>query len=183
MGDPALLDRLRRGDEGAFDSIFRTWYPPLVRMAEAMLRRRAIAEEIVQDVMLEMWRRRERLAPDSSLRAYLFQATRNRALNHLRHLRVEERDAASMAAPSSMGPPADAALVEEEIAMAIRNAMNSLPQRCREVFRLSRMHGLTYSEIAQTLGVTVKAVEAQMGRALRTMREALAPWLPSGDTL
>jgi RNA polymerase sigma-70 factor (ECF subfamily) len=179
MDDLELLERLRRGDEQAFDSIFRTWYAPLVRMAESMLRRRAVAEEIVQDVMLEMWKRRERLAPDSSIRAYLFQSTRNRALNHVRHIRVEERDEAHVAPPSPAGPPADALVVEEEIGDALRRAVDGLPPRCREVFELSRTHGLSNSEIAQTLGVSVKAVEAQMGRALRTLREELAPWLPA----
>ena len=68
----------------------------------------------------------------------------------------------------------------EELQAAIARAMDGLPPRCREVFELSRLHGLKYAEIAQVLGVTVKAVEAQMARALRTMREELAPWLPGG---
>src|SRR6476619_8360501 len=86
-----LLERLRKGDEAAFDSIFRAWYPSLVRSAESIVRSRAVAEEVVQDVMLELWRRRESLASDSSPQAYLFQSTRNRALNHVRHERVEKR--------------------------------------------------------------------------------------------
>ena len=58
-----------------------------------------------------------------------------------------------------------------------------LTPRCREVFELSRVHGLKYGEIADTLGISVKAVEAQMGKALRTLREHLAPWLPAGEQL
>jgi RNA polymerase sigma-70 factor (ECF subfamily) len=179
VDDRELLERLRHGDEQAFDSIFRAWYAPLVRMAESVLRRRAVAEEIAQDVMLEMWKRRERLAPDSSIRAYLFQATRNRALNHLRHVRVEERDEAHVEPPSPAGPATDALVVEDEISSALRRAVVGLPPRCREVFELSRTHGLSNYEIAHTLGVSVKAVEAQMGKALRTLREELAPWLPA----
>jgi RNA polymerase sigma-70 factor (ECF subfamily) len=56
--------------------------------------------------------------------------------------------------------------------------VQSLPDRCREVFELSRVHGLKYAEIARALGISVKTVEAQMGKALRTLRERLAPWLP-----
>jgi RNA polymerase sigma-70 factor (ECF subfamily) len=61
--------------------------------------------------------------------------------------------------------------------VAVRRAIDGLPDRCREVFELSRMHGLKYSEIAVTLGISIKTVEAQMGKALKVLREELAPWL------
>ena len=175
-----LLERIRRGDEDAFDAVFRTNYPLLVGMAEGMLRSRAVAEEVVQDVMLELWRRRESLPVEESLRAYLFRATRNRALNHLRHSRVERRGEPLVAGATADPPKAPAALVEEEIDAALRAAVADLPDRCREVFELSRVHGLRYAEIAGTLGISVKTVEAQMGKALRMLRERLAPWLPGG---
>jgi RNA polymerase sigma-70 factor (ECF subfamily) len=180
VNERELLERIRHGDEDAFDALFRTHYGSLVGMAEGMLRSRAIAEEVVQDVMLELWRRRQSLQIEESLRAYLFRATRNRALNHLRHGRVERMGephaVGAIAAPAT----APAALVEEEIDIALREAVAVLPDRCREVFELSRVHGLRYSEIAGTLGISVKTVEAQMGKALRTLRERLAPWLPGG---
>jgi RNA polymerase sigma-70 factor, ECF subfamily len=183
--DRELLDRLRRGDARAFEEIFRTWYGPLVRMADGIVRSQAIAEELVQDVLLELWRRRETLAPDGSAQAYLFQATRNRALNHLRHGRIVDRTAPFVVGESTPrpAPPADARVVEDELQVALREAVDALSPRCRQVFELSRTQGLKYAEIADLLGVSVKAVEAQMGKALRTLRERLAPWLPSSDTL
>jgi RNA polymerase sigma-70 factor (ECF subfamily) len=181
VDDRELLARLRAGGHEAFDAIFRAWYAPLVRLAEGMLRERALAEETVQDVMLELWRRRESLDPDGTAQAYLFQATRNRALNHLRHARVQERVAPQLAADPPAGTPSDAAAAETELSTAIARAVSTLPPRCREVFELSRVHNLKYAEIAQTLGVSVKAVEAQMGRALRTLRVQLAAWLPGDD--
>ena len=180
LTDKALLDRLRQGDSAAFDAIFRTWYGPLVGTAERMLRDRAVAEELVQDVMLELWRRRETLASDGSAQAYLFQATRNRVLNHLRHLKIEQRSEPDVRGESSSTPQADVGVVEEELDVAVQRAVQSLPDRCREVFELSRVHGLKYAEIARALGISVKTVEAQMGKALRTLRERLAPWLPDG---
>ena len=177
---PDSLHRLRQGDPEAFAALFRTWYGPLVGTAERMLRDRAVAEEIVQDVMLELWRRRESLAPDSSPQAYLFQATRNRALNHLRHLKIEQRSEPEVRAESSPSPHADSAVIEEELDVAVRRAVQSLPDRCRQVFELSRVHGLKYAEIARELGISVKTVEAQMGKALRTLRDRLGPWLPGG---
>lgn len=185
MDDRELLDRLRAGDQGAFDAIFRAWYAPLVRHAERLLGARANAEEIAQDVLLELWRRRETLDPQGTAQAYLFQAVRNRALNQLRHARVADRVAPQLAVEATPRPaaPPDAGLVADELEAAIGEAVAALPPRCREVFTLSRGRGLTYAEIAATLGVSVKAVEAQMGRALRTLRERLAPWLPGGDAL
>jgi RNA polymerase sigma-70 factor, ECF subfamily len=175
-----LLERLRAGNEDAFDAIFRAHYAPLVGLAEGMLRNRAVAEEIVQDVMLELWRRRQALEVEESIRAYLFRATRNRALNHLRHVRVETRGEPDAVGATADQPTAPATLVEEEIQVALRGAISHLPDRCREVFELSRVHGLRYAEIAAALGISVKTVEAQMGKALRLLRERLAPWLPGG---
>jgi RNA polymerase sigma-70 factor (ECF subfamily) len=181
--DRGLLDRLIAGDERAFDEVFRTWYAPLVRAADTLLRERAVAEEVVQEVMLELWRRRERLDPTGSVQAYLFQSTRNRSLNHLRHLQVQRRSAPRLVVDDARDATASSQVVAREMDVALRGALAGLTPRCREVFELSRVQGLKYSEIAETLGVSVKAVEAQMGKALRTLREHLAPWLPAGDRL
>lgn len=178
----ALLERLRAGDESAFDELFRTWYAPLVQFAERMLRDRESAEEVVQDVLFEVWKRRATLAIQGSPQSYLFQSARNRSLNRLRHLKVEAReefDTDTLPAPNL----ADAGASQTEIAAALRTAIDSLPPRCRQVFELNRVQGLKYVEVAEALGVSVKAVEAHMGRALRTLREHLAPWLPKGGRL
>lgn len=181
MDDKALFERIRQGDEAAFDQLFRGWYAQLVRVAEAIMREQGPAEEVVQDVMLELWRRRESIPVPESARAYLIQSTRNRALNHLRRRKVERSGEPHITATLRSPHQADAFAVEEELDIALRAAVAELPDRCREIFELSRMHALTYTEIAQTLGVSVKTVEAQMGKALKTLRERLAPWLPGGD--
>ena len=84
MTDTDLLARLRSGDHSAFDAIFREWYPPVVRAANRILHEPGVAEELAQDVFLELWRRRDQLPEGSSVPGYLLQAARNRALNHLR---------------------------------------------------------------------------------------------------
>jgi len=186
MDDRELLARLAGGEEeaqAAFDEIFRAWYARLVRLAESIVHERAVAEELAQDVLLELWRRRERLAVDGAPHAYLLQATRNRAFNHLRHRRVVDRGAVHLATDEAREATAADELVGAELETAVRQAIAELPPRCREVFELSRVRGLRYSEIAETLGVSVKTVEANMGRALKSLRERLAGWLPRGGEL
>lgn len=181
MTDRELLDRLRQGDRDTFDAVFRAHYPLLVGVAERIVGERAVAEEVGQDVMLELWRRRETVAVEESLRAYLVRAARNRALNHVRHERMKLRTAPFAAGETVTQADAPRRLAEEEIQAAVDEAVAALPERCREVFELSRGRGLRYAEIAETLGISVKTVEAQMGKALRVLRERLAPWLPGGD--
>lgn len=177
-----ILARLRAGEEPAFESVFRTHYARLVGLAQAILRDRAPAEDVAQDVMLELWRRRESIVVETSLRAYLLRAVRNRALNQVRHQRVAQRGAPEVAWRPG-GPPADRDLLEKEMDVALAQAVAQLPDRCREVFELSRLHGLKYAEIAQVLEISVKTVEAQMGKAIRVLRERLAPWLPEGGDM
>ena len=172
-----LFDGIRRGDETAFDTLFREWYPSLVRASESIVQSRAVAEEIVQDVLLELWRRRGVLVSSSSPQAYLFQSTRNRSLNHVRHERVVKQGEPFARRAESTESMAHAQMVEDEMQVAVTRAVAGLPDRCREVFELSRTHGLKYNEIAEVLGISVKTVEAQMGKALRILREVLAPWI------
>ncbi len=178
-----LLARLRQGDHAAFDAIFRQWYEPVVRSANRILHDPGVAEELAQDVMLELWRRREQLPDGSSIPGYLMQAARNRALNHLRHLQVQKKSQVYVEAMSEPAEQADADTQANELESAIREAIADLPPRTREVFLMSRERNLKYSEIAEQLGVTVKAVEANMSRALRQLREKLSPFLRrTGDT-
>jgi RNA polymerase sigma-70 factor (ECF subfamily) len=173
-----LWHELRAGNRGAFDAIFRAHYARLVATAQAIVGERAAAEELAQDVMLELWRRRGSLILESTPAAYLHRSARNRALNYVRHERVTRRAEPQLAAAAASPASPDHAVREAEIDAAVRAAVNSLPARCREVFELSRVQGLRYVEIAEVMGISVKTVEAQMAKALRVLRAQLAPWLP-----
>jgi RNA polymerase sigma-70 factor, ECF subfamily len=175
--DRDLQQRLRAGDEGAFDAVFRTHYPHLVRMGESIVHERSLAEELAQEVMLELWRRRESLHVEQSFRAYLLRATRNRALNYVRHQQVVAREAAAAALDPRSSPSGEDEMLSGELESAIRDAIDGLPEKSREVFQLSREQGLKYVEIANALDISVKTVEKRMGLALAQLRDRLAPWL------
>lgn len=181
--DLDTIARLVAGDESAYARLFRTWYAPLVRFVEALLRERDEAEEVAQEVMLELWRHRATLDPERPVQSWLFRAARNRALNVLRHRRVREAAAPTITALAGEAEAADDGTTTAELEAAVHEAFADLPPRCREVFDLSRTHGLRHAEIAERLGISIKAVEAHVGRALRTMRERLRPWLPPGERL
>jgi RNA polymerase sigma-70 factor, ECF subfamily len=179
--DRELFARLRAGEQAAFDAIFRAHYAALVGLAEGMLRSRAAGEDVVQEVMLELWRRRETVMIQESLRAYLVRSTRNRALNQIRHAKVQRKAEPELARDEAVVPTGASLLVAGELRKAITAAVAELPPACREVFMLSRTQGLRYAEIAETLGISVKTVESQMGKALRHMRNRLAQWLPEAE--
>lgn len=177
MTDADLLARLRSGEHDAFDALFRQWYEPVVRVAHRILRDQGVAEEITQDVFLELWRRKDSLSDGSSVPAYLMQSARNRALNHLRHLKVQQKSQIHMEALHEPSVAADTETRSTELMAAIHDAVAALPPRTREVFTLSRERNLRYVEIADLLGISVKAVEANMSRALRHLRERLARFM------
>lgn len=181
LDEGPLLARLRAGDESAFDVVFRTYYSSLVGLAESLLKSREQAEDLSQDVMLELWRRRESLVLTDSLRSYLLRAVRNRAFNELRRVKIAKRKEPMVRGEEATPAVGMGRLEDEEVESAIATAIDALPAPVRETFVLSRQEGLKYAEIATRLGVSVKTVEARMGKALKELRDRLAPWLPGGD--
>jgi RNA polymerase sigma-70 factor (ECF subfamily) len=179
VDESELLARLREGDDDAYSTIFRAHYPGLVVSATRLLGERALAEEIAQDVMLELWRRRASLTLTGPVRAYLHSAARNRALNRLRQARTAQRGEVYLRGPSE-SPATDSQAVSSELELAVAQAIAALSEPQREVFEMNRTRGLTYNEIAELLGISVKSVEARMGRTLKQLREHLAAWLPDG---
>ena len=182
-----LVAQIRAGDEEAFATVFRIWYALLVRFAERIVGDRARAEEVVQDTLLQLWRRRASLDPRGTVQAWLFHAVRNRALNVIRHDGIVARATAKLATTHSIHrnerdpSDADTAVAEAELHLAIDAVVAAFPPRCREVFILSRRHGMRQTQIAAKLGISLKAVEAHITRALRELRVALMP-LISDDT-
>jgi RNA polymerase sigma-70 factor (ECF subfamily) len=175
------VERIATGDVSAFEAMFRAYKNDLGAFVESYVRSRAVAEELIQELFLSIWEQRYSWRIATPLNTYLFRAARNRAISHLRHERVEARfrerllrdDPADAVVPL---PLADEVLAARDLEDAIEQAVRRLPARCEEIFRLNRYHHLSYAEVADVLGLSVKTVEVQMGRALAALRRTLAAW-------
>lgn len=168
-------ERIREGDREAFKVLFQTHYEALCRYAFRYVDSPEVAEDLVQDVFFDVWKRRAAWQPTHSPRAFLYGAVRNQTLNHLRRVRAFRRldEPGEPGEPLSLENP-EASVHYEELRQDTERAVLELPPRCRDVFILSREHELTYPEIAATLGISIKTVETHMGRALQHLRERLS---------
>lgn len=176
--DRTWVEKIREGDRKAFAALFHALYPSLCSLVNRRIGAPDVAEELVQDIFARIWEQRDQLDPEQSITRYLYRAARNQALKHLRHRNVVSRSQAFLKASlrQSQPTPEDQARYRE-VSDAAQDAIEQLPDRCREIFLLSRQGEMKYSEIARTLGISVKTVETQMGRALRALRSALLPYL------
>ena len=164
------MKRIRDGDDAVYETLFRTFAPGLCSFLTRYVGERALAEELVQDVFLSLWNHRSTVHITGSVQSYLFAAARNRALNHIEHERVADRFRVATLTRMTASDASVQGEAECFAALEMQEALAQLPARCRLVFDLQRNHGMTYGEVASTLAISVKTVEVQMGRALRTLR-------------
>jgi RNA polymerase sigma-70 factor, ECF subfamily len=172
--DNEIIGRIRKGDIGQFESLFRSSYVSLVRYAKTLIKDHDTAEEIVQDLFFRLWQDKEKLNIESSLNGYLFRSVHNKCLHYIEHKRVVERYAEEMSyrQPENQESPSDI-LQYGELQARISRILERLPERCGQIFYMSRFEGLKYNEIAEKLSVSVKTVESNMGRALKEFRKEL----------
>ena len=166
-----ILMRLRNSDKDALKDIFEAFYPSLCHYASHFLGDHDQSEEVVQDLFVRIWEKREHLAVSASLRSYLFRSVRNQCINLIMHEKVRQNHAKKIRDAIIEDAAEENYFLEEERSEAIASAISALPDKRREIFLLSRQEGLKYQEIATRLQISVKTVETQMGLALRFMRE------------
>ncbi|MCK9204721.1 MAG: RNA polymerase sigma-70 factor [Bacteroidales bacterium] len=137
------------------------------------------SEEIVQEVMFKIWVNRNSLQITGPIRNYLMRAVRNSCLNFLKHLDVcKDHRAWYETMDKESGPSPEEIMIVSELEQKIRNAIDDLPLERRKIFILNRYDRLSYTEIAEKLDISIKTVENQMGKALKTLRNDLSEYLP-----
>lgn len=173
-----LVQQMKEGNKPAFEKLFHEHYEMLCRFGYRWVQDADQVEEIVQETFVGLWEKRESLNITGSFKSYLFSAIRNACLNHIKHLKVRAEHQSYVQATANPNlDSVDQQVQASELAKAFANAVDELPERCREVFKLSREEGKKYAEIAEELGISVKTVENQMGKALKMLRERLKDYL------
>lgn len=162
-----------------FENLFHTFYNDLCSFACHFLKDLPASEEIVQDIFFNLWAKKDELEIKSSIKSYLYQSTRNRCLNALKHIEVRENyKVLNERVRFENEQVENDVMVESELKEKISTAIEQLPTERKKIFVMSRYEGLKYKEIAEKLEISAKTVENQMGKALRFLREQLAEYLP-----
>jgi len=179
LSDFRLIDLIIQGDEQAFDTLFTDWFGKLHAYAFSVLGDDAMAEETVQSVFCRIWERRQQLQVHISVKAYLYGSVYHECMNWLRHEQHTKKHRRHIMHSAGHPVVENAAGKAElgELELRLKQALDELPDRCRAIFQLSRFGGLKYREIAEQLGLSVKTVEAQVGKALTQLRNKLADFL------
>lgn len=178
------IEQIRQGNKDAFEKLFLKFYEPLCNFAWRYVRSSHISEELVQDAFLAVWESRETLDKNRNIKTYLYQAVRNKALNHLKHQEVVEEhnqhiEWLNSASISQMHDFEE----DSEFIKAAQRAIDDLPERACQVYKLNRKDGLTYKEIAEVLNISPRTVESQMSRTLKKLKQSLSEFLKSGNSL
>jgi len=171
--------------ETIFRNLFQVYFLPLKLHAKHFTGNEEVAEDIIQDTFAHLWEKRHSFDFHGSVRSYLYQTIHNKCINYLKHFQVEERyknfnsqkiREAELFTDDFIEQQVGI-LIEKELSASIKKAMDDLPIRCKETFVLSREKGLSNKEIALELGISIKAVERNMTRALSSLRKALSDYM------
>lgn len=164
-----------------FERIFRLYYSPLCLYAAGITGDMDVAEEIVQELFYVFWKEKEKLQVFRSLKSYLYGAVRNQALQFCEHREVRNRYRETLLAEQPDNSPSDPQdqLEYKELETLVDRTLGKLPQRRLRIFRMHRFEGKKYAEIAIELSISVKTVEAEMTKALQTLRKEIETYTKS----
>ncbi|MCL4481634.1 MAG: RNA polymerase sigma-70 factor [Bacteroidetes bacterium] len=172
--------KLESGEEQAFELLFRKYYLRLCGFANKFIANQHESEEIVQEVFLNIWKKRDQLKLDNEIRPYLFKSVQNLCFNFIAHQKVIDSYYSvieSVYQNQSEDFNSYESVLYTELQIKVDDAIKSLPEQCRKIFQLSRDENLKYHEIAEMLGISVKTVETQMSRALSKLKSELKDYL------
>jgi RNA polymerase sigma-70 factor (family 1) len=173
--DVELLALLRLDDRKAFEMLYNKYSPKIYHVAYNLFRDKAICEDLVQELFIDLWTKRNNLNI-SSLEWYLKVAIKNRVLMYIRTQKAT-LDLSAIAMLTEKYAT-DSKLLQNDISTILKNNVERLPEKCRQIFTLSRKEYLSNKEIASRLNISIKTVENQMTIALRYLRAGLTDYLP-----
>lgn len=175
---PHIGISVNRTDTAAvFEQVFKEHYKNLHAYACSILKDSDEAEEMVQNVFYKLWEKRDKMSELQSVQAYLYRSVYNECMNYVKHEKVKQAHEAHAVHQGNISTPMADAAEAKELETRIAEAMNSLPEQCRTIFQMSRFEELKYREIADKMGLSIKTIENQMGKALKILRTKLADYV------
>ncbi|MDQ0969553.1 RNA polymerase sigma-70 factor (ECF subfamily) [Flavobacterium sp. W4I14] len=176
--DTNLIGLIKSGNKQAFDEVFLKHFKSLHAYAFTIIKEKDDAEEIVQNVFVRIWTKRAQLKTDGFLKPFLYRSVHNESLNYLKHQKVRSNFNVHYAdAMKNDTGNLNTEIMATELEKNIHLAINELPEKCKNVFQLSRFDQMKYQEIADALNISIKTVENQMGRALKILRLRVVDFL------
>lgn len=169
--DEIFIKGLKDKDAVIFGQLFACYHARLFRFAESYLFDAQATEDVIQEVFIKLWEMQP-LNIDRSLKAYLFLMVKNRCIDHLRSLQVEDKNRRKLFEAQAVSDSTDIVLDERSEAL-IKKTINEMPEQCKQVYQLSVFQNLKYQEIATELNISVSAVKVQMFRARKYLKEHL----------
>lgn len=160
-----------------FEQVFKEHFKNLHAYACSILKDEDEAEEMVQNVFYKLWEKKEKIGELQSVPAYLYRSVYNECMNYVKHEKVKMTYEAHAVHHGSIAGQATDTATAKELEHRIAEALADLPEQCRTIFQLSRFEELKYREIADKMGLSVKTVENQMGKALKILRTKLADYI------
>jgi len=174
LNDVELINRLKKDDETALTEIYDKYWKPLFISSYNLLKDKEVCEEIIQDIFIDIWKNREKIQIKISLNSYLYASTRYKVFNHFRkknnELRVELFE--SLNKRFQYATP-ETKLMHQELVIQIEGIVESLPPKCKEVYKMSRDEQLSHKEISDKLNISTKTVENHITKALRVIKASL----------
>ncbi len=175
--DELLFNKVQQDDTTAFESLFKTYYNTLSHYACTYLNDLDEAEEVVQDVFVKIWEKRHAIAIESSFKSYLYQAVKNKCLNYIRNKKTQNNHLTIIDMKDYEAPTAFDDLHADELSDKLYLALEELPPKCKQIFKMSRLDGLKHKDIADRLDLKVKTIENQIGIALKFLKNQLSDYL------
>ncbi|MBI9033174.1 MAG: RNA polymerase sigma-70 factor [Bacteroidales bacterium] len=176
QSEQALIARLNQGDKAALEQLFKKYYTYLCAYSARFVDSSELSEEIVQEVFVKLWEKRQDIVIRSSIKSYLFKSVHNFAINQYHQQKVRDNYKSTYEEPA-MFDEVHELLIGQELEAGLQKAMRKLPEKRREIFELSRIQGLKYKEIADQLNISIKTVEGQISKALIQIRKSLKDYL------
>lgn len=171
INDFRLMEQIKKGNVHALELLFERYYEPLCNFAFLFLKKSGQTEELVSDVFIRIWQNREKHTKISHVKAYLYRSVKNAVISFLRKNRPVLDELSGIENISKHDITPESLLVRKDIYDAVGSMIETMPHQAGLVFRMHKMDGLSYKEIASTLGLSVKTIENHMGKALRFVRE------------